>query len=97
MELSQFIGKTVIHANTKQRFILSEITAPRIFVTTERADQSGYRQQYSFPTINGDPISTGALVFEDPSLKTPFLAAYDAHCRSETGWMEEYGYWMRRD
>lgn len=97
MELKNFIGEVVINTATKMRFRLREITAPKIHVITEQLDGQRHFSYYAFPTINGDPISNGVLVFEKAGLKEPFLAAYDAHCRSEDGRMEEYGYWMRKD
>jgi hypothetical protein len=97
MELKEFIGKVVICAETKCRFILRRITSPCIEVTAVEKDAQGYCASYSWPTINGDPISTGALVFEDASLMEPFKAAYSAHCHTRDAYYEEIGYWMRRD
>ena len=97
MELKDFIGKVVICVATKQRFVLRRITSPCIEVTATEKDARGYCASYSWPTINGDPISTGALVFEDASLTAPFRAAYTAHCHTKEAYWEEYGYWMRRD
>ena len=97
MELKDFIGKVVICAATKQRFVLRRITSPCIEVTATEKDARGYCASYSWPTINGDPISTGALVFEDTSLAAPFKAAFSAHCHTRDAYYEEIGYWMRRD
>ena len=97
MELKDFIGKVVICAVTKQRFVLRRITSPCIEVTAVEKDARGYRASYSWPTINGDPISTGVLVFEDASLTAPFKAAFSAHCHTRDAYYEEIGYWMRRD
>lgn len=96
MELKDFIGKIVIHPQTNKRYKLYEITAPVIEVVAEKLADLGVCMIYRYPTINGDPISTGALVFEDAALTAPFKAAYDAHCLSEDGRWEEYDYWMRR-
>lgn len=97
MELKDFIGKTVVSTVTDRRFRLREITSPEIKVVTLEPEASGYYGFYVFRTINGDPISTGRLKFEDPALTEPFRKAYDAYCRTEDAYWEEYGYWMRRD
>ena len=97
MELKDFIGKVVICAATKQRFAIRRITSPCIEVTAVEKDARGYCASYSWPTINGDPISTGALVFEDAFLTAPFKAAFSAHCHTRDAYYEEIGYWMRRD
>ena len=96
MELKDFIGKVVICVATKQRFTLKRITSPCIEVTAVEKDARGYCASYSWPTINGDPISTGALVFEDASLTAPFKAAFSAHCHTRDAYYEEMGYWLRR-
>ena len=97
MELKDFIGKVVICAATKQRFVLRRITSPCIEVTAVEKDARGYCASYSWPTINGDPISTGALIFEDASLTEHFKATYSAHCHTRDAYYEEIGYWMRRN
>ena len=97
MELKDFIGKVVICAESKKRYILRGITSPSIEVAAVEKDAQGYCASYSWPTMNGDPISTGALVFEDASLTEQFKAAYMAHCRTRDAYYEEIGYWMRRD
>ena len=97
MELKDFIGKVVICAATKQRFAIRRITSPCIEVTAVEKDARGYCASYSWPTINGDPISTGALVFEDAFLTAPFKAAFSAHCHTRDAYYEEIDYWMRRD
>lgn len=97
MELKDFVGRVVICAETKQRCVLRRITSPCIEVTAVEKDARGYCASYSWPTINGDPISTGALIFEDTSLTAPFKAAFSAHCHTRDAYYEEIGYWMRRD
>lgn len=97
MELKDFIHKTVIHVQTGKRYFLCNITAPVIEVVDKEPDKEGKRFRYRLDTINGDPISNGSFVFEDPTLTEPFKTAYNAHCRSEDGYWEEYGYWMRKD
>lgn len=96
MELKEFIGKVVIKTYNNQRCILREITSPSIGVITVEPDQHGHHTCYCWDTINGDPFKKGYLVFEDPSLAEPFRLAYDAYCRSEDAYWEEYDYWMRR-
>lgn len=97
MELKDFIGKVVIEAKTKTRYVLSEITAPYIQVREEKQNQYGTYSHYCYETINGNPISEGILLFEDASLTEPFKKLYTAYCRSEDARWESYGYWMRKD
>ena len=96
MELKDFIGKVVISVKSGRRFELSSITAPEIEARTEKPDRFGHHACYCWETINGDPISNGILVFEDESLTEPFKKAYDAYCRTEDAYWENYGYWMRK-
>ena len=97
MQLQEFLGKVVISTATGRRYVLTQITAPYIVATVEQVDARGNRASYRWDTVNGDPISTGALVFEDLSLTLPFRKVYEAYCRSQEGRWEEYGYWMRKD
>lgn len=97
MELKDFIGKVVISTETNRKFYLKEITSPKIGVVTARPNSSGYHEHYYWKTINGDPFSKGALVFEDASLLEPFKKTYDAYCRTKDAYWEEYGHWMRKD
>ena len=97
MELNKFIGKVVISTASKRRYVLCRITAPYFVVTVEQGDAQGHCASYRWDTVNGDPISTGALVFEDAALTEPFKAAYDAHSHTEEAYWENYEYWMRRD
>ena len=90
-DIKHYIGKTVIAAQTKAHYVLSEITSPYIKVK----DAGG--RSYIYTTINGDPIKNGVLVFEDTSLTASFIAAYDAYCRSKEAYYDEIGYWMRKD
>ena len=94
MELKDFIGKVVISASTKRRYVLTAITAPEIKVRTEKTNERGYYEHYCWDTINGDPISGGSLVFEDKSLTEPFITAYAAYSHSEDARWENYGYWL---
>ena len=97
MELKNFIGKTVISTNSNKRYMISKINSPYIAVLDETPDARGNRACYHFTTINGDPFSRGTLIFEDSSLKAPFIAAYDAYCRTQTARYEEMHYWSRKD
>lgn len=97
MELKDFIGAIVIAPGINKRFAIREITAPEIGVVSEKPGISGYPEHYVYRTMNGDPISTGALVFENPELTEPFKAAFNAYCRTEDAYWESYDYWMRRD
>ncbi|MBQ4066554.1 MAG: hypothetical protein IJD22_02800 [Clostridia bacterium] len=97
MEIKDFINKVVIYPKNNRRYLLYRITSPFITVASAQPDAGGHFSMYRIPTINGDPISTGELYFEDPSLKEPFLAAYGNYCRTEDAYWEEFEYWMRRD
>jgi hypothetical protein len=97
MELKNFIGKVVICAETKQRFFLRRITSPCIEVSTVEKDARGNCASYCWPTINGDPITSGALLFEDASLTELFKEAFEAYSHTQDAYWENYGYWMRRD
>ena len=96
MELKEFIGKIVIRASDKKRLFITEITAPEIEAQTVLPEAHGYHSCYCWETINGDPITNGYLIFEDESLTEPFKKAYDAYCRTEDAYWENYGYWMRK-
>ena len=96
MELKDFIGKIVIRASDKKRLFITEITAPEIEAQTVLPEAHGYHTCYSWETINGDPIANGYLIFEDEALTEPFKKAYDAYCRTEDAYWENYGYWMRK-
>ena len=96
MELKDFIGKIVIRASDKKRLFITEITAPEIEAQTVEKDSYGHYTCYCWETINGDPITNGYLVFEDESLTEPFKKAYDAYCRTEDAYWENYGYYMRK-
>lgn len=94
MELKDFIGKVVVSNYTKRKFKISNITAPTIEAYCIDPNERGC---YSWPTISGDPFTNGDLAFEDETLLEPFKAAYNAYCRTEDAYWEEYGYWMMRE
>ena len=97
MVIKDFIGKVVYCVANGKEYELYEITSPCIAVRATKPDSLGCRECLSYMTINGDPISNGTLVFKDPTLKAPFLAAYKSYCHSRSAYWEEYGYWMRKD
>ena len=97
MELKDFIGKIVIRTTDGKRLVLDEITSPEIKAWTLNADATGHYTRYCWRTIHGDPFSKGELIFEDPSLTDSFKAFYQAYCRTEDAFWEEYGYWMGRE
>ena len=97
MDLKDFIGQVVLSTVSKRRFRLMKITAPEIKVVSEKPGTSGYPEHYVYPTINGDPISTGRLMFENPALKEPFKTAFEAYCQTENARWENYGYWLHKD
>lgn len=96
MELKDFIGKIVVRASDKKRLFITEIKAPAIEAQTVEKGVYGHYTCYSWETINGDPITNGYLVFEDRTLTEPFKKAYDAYCRTEDAYWENYEYYMRR-
>ena len=97
MKLKDFIGKIVISTKSNRRFILHEITSPTIKVLLEKPNDNGYHSCYVWENINGDPISNGDLVFEDASLKEPFIKVFTEYCRSEDARWEDYGYYMFKE
>lgn len=97
MDIQDFIGKIVIEAQTKKRYIISEITSPYIAAKEEQLNSAGCHSSYIWKTINGDPISRGILTFEDATLTEPFKAAYNAYSHTQDAYYEEIGYWMCRD
>ena len=96
MELKNFVGQVVISTASKRRFLIYQITAPEIKVVSEKPDESGHYDFYVHPTINGDPISTGKLVFENAALNEPFKTSFDAYSRTEDAYYEQMHYWMYR-
>ena len=96
MQLKDFIGKVVVSTYSGKRFVLREITAPYISTTEEKTTSDGIARSYRWETVNGDPFENGELVFADPELTEPFMEAYQAHCDSQAGYWEAYGYWMHK-
>ena len=96
MELESFIGKVVVSSKTKKRYVIYKITSPEILVRDELPDENGNRKCFGFATINTDPITNGALMFEDKNLTEPFKMAFSDYCHSSDAYWEELGYWMRR-
>ena len=97
MELKDFVGKVVVSTESKKRYVLRRITSPCIEVSTVEKDAQGRCASYCWSTINGDPITTGALLFEDASLKEPFKEAFEAYSHTRDAYYVTVGYWMRRD
>ena len=95
--LKDFIGRVVVEPGGGKRYAITCLENPRIGVVTLEPDSEGHRTHYSYPTVSGDPFRQGRLVFEDPVLDKHFARVYDAHCRSQAGYWESYGYWLRRD
>ena len=93
----QYVGKVVINPTTKERYVLTEIAAPYVRARTEQLQSHGYHSHYIWETTNGDPISKGVLVFEDASLKEPFVTAYTAYSRTEDAAVERYFYWLMKE
>ncbi len=94
--LKDFLGKVVVDPKTKRRYKLDEITAPYIEVVTVEPNARGYHENYCCECNSGDPISNGTLVFEDPTLTEPFKKLYNAYCRTEDAYWENYGYWLHK-
>lgn len=97
MELKEFINKPVISTYSKTKMFITEIHACYIGTQTLKPGPSGYHTCYSYETINGDPIKNGDLVFEDESLKEPFIKAYEEYSRTEDARWESYGYWLQKE
>ena len=97
MELKNFIGKVVISAKTKTRYLLTKVHAAYITVGTETLNAYGTRNSYLYKTENGDPFTNGALYFEDAALTELFKKCYSEYCCSDDGRTEAYGYWLMLD
>ena len=96
MDLKSFIGQVVLDVSTGKRLVLKEITSPYLKVISERPEAHGYHSTYIYDTINGDPIRTGVLRFENSALTGLFQRAYAAYCHTQDAHYEEMGYWLRR-
>ena len=90
MNMNEFVGKVVVSAETKKRFVLTSITAVEMKARAENLKDRGFYDTYSWSTLNSDPISLGELIFEDASLKESFIKAFEAYCNSAEGWWERY-------
>lgn len=97
VKLNDFVNKVVFSPRTGERFVLEKVTAPAIYVATVKPGSFGYPRHYVYETMNGDPISTGILIFEDTSLTEPFITAYITYSRTQSAYFEEISYWMRKD
>lgn len=96
MDFKDFIGKVVVSAQTKRRYTLYQITSSYIDVESVEPNESGLHPHYRFETINKDPITNGHLIFEDGSLKEPFIKAFNEYSHSKDAYWEDYGYWMHK-
>ena len=94
MNKKDYVGKVVISAKTKNRFVLTKIHAAYICVGTEKLNVHGTRDSYIFKNDNKDPFTSGALHFEDVTLNEKFKKEYKEYCSSEGGRSEAYMYWM---
>ena len=94
MNKRDFIGKVVISAKTKNRFVLTKIHAAYINIGSEELDQYGTRSIHTFETDYQDPFTSGDLYFEDAALTERFKKEYKEYCRSEEGRSEAWMHWM---
>jgi hypothetical protein len=95
MNKRDYIGKIVISAKTKNRFLLTKIHAAYIGVGSEDLNGYGTRSSYIYKTDNGDPFTSGDLYFQDATLTERFKKEYNDYCRSEDGRSEAWLYWMQ--
>ena len=95
MNKRDFIGKVVISAKTKNRFVLTKIHAAYIDIGSEELNRYGTRSTYMFKVDNEDPFTSGDLYFEDAALTERFKKEYGEYCRSEEGRSEAWMYWMQ--
>ena len=94
MNKRDYVGKVVISAKTKNRFVLTEIHAEYICVETEKLNAYGTRDSYMFKNDNEDPFTSGDLYFEDVTLNEKFKKEYKEYRFSDGGRSEAYMYWM---
>ena len=97
MEIKDFINKIVVSQNSGEKMFITDISGAYIKTQTTKPAAHGYYTNYRYDTINGDPIKNGYLIFEDPSLKDPFIEAYERYSNTEDARFEVYEYWMRKD
>ena len=64
MNKKNYIGKVVISAKTKNRFVLTKIHAADICVGEKKLNEYGTRSSYMFKNDNEDPFTSGDLCFE---------------------------------
>ena len=96
MSSRDFLGQVVLDTSTGKRLVLKEITSPYLKVISEQPEAHGYHSTYIYDTINGNPIQTGVLCFENSALTGLFQRAYASYCHTQDAYYEEMGYWMRR-
>ena len=94
MNKKDYVGKVVISAETKNRFVLTEIHAAYICVGTEKLNVYGTRDCYMFKIDNEDPFTSGALYFEEETLNEKFKKEYKEYRFSKAGSAEAWMYWM---
>ena len=98
MELKDFLGKVVIHAQTKRRYALDAVDGAFISVREEKASANGTYAHYRWRTgtlPDDHAIANGTLVFEDVALTQPFLRAYRSYCNG-AGKLDGYDYYMSK-
>ena len=94
MNKPDYIGKTVISAKTKNRFVLMNIHAAYIVIAAEELNPYGTRSTYTLKTDRIDPFTSGELYFEDAALTERFKKEYQEYCQSEGGSSEAWMHWM---
>lgn len=95
MEISNFIGKTVVCTKTKTKYQLYSVTSPVIEIISPELCDNGCAKVYRYPINHENPFETGELVFEEPCLLDQFLEAYSKLRNSIEGYKQEYYYWTR--
>jgi hypothetical protein len=94
MNKQDFIGRVVISAKTKNKFVLTKIHAAYINIGCGELNRYGTRLSYSYEVDCEDPFTRGDLYFEDAALTERFKKEYNEYCRSEEGRSEAWMYWM---
>lgn len=100
MELKDFIGKVVISEKTKVHYVIEKIDGAFIAVRTAKQSEKGTYSHYRWMTGTApydNAIAKGTVVFEDETLKQPFIDAYEAYRNTEDARWSNYDYWMRKD
>jgi hypothetical protein len=94
MNKREYIGKVVVSAKTKARFILVEVHAAYLTIATPERNAYGTRSHYRIDVLAQDPFSSKEMYFEDDAVHEKFIQEYPAYIHSESGRAEANLHWI---